>query len=67
MFIRSFKIHLKKSGGRIPRIELEEIGPSLDLTLRLGDIFTLRFDLGKIISGGWAGKYILVIFSNQHS
>jgi len=34
VFIRSFKIHLKKSGGRIPRIELEEIGPSLDLTLR---------------------------------
>jgi len=34
VFIRSYKIHLKKSGGRIPRIELEEIGPSLDLTLR---------------------------------
>jgi hypothetical protein len=28
--MRSYKIGLKKSGGRIPRIELEEIGPSID-------------------------------------
>jgi hypothetical protein len=28
--MRSYKIGLKKSGGRIPRIELEEIGPSVD-------------------------------------
>jgi len=34
IFIRSYKIMLKKSGGRVPRIELEEIGPSLDLSLR---------------------------------
>merc|ERR1711915_862638 len=34
VFLRSFKISMKKSGGRIPRIELEEIGPSLDLSLR---------------------------------
>ena len=25
---------MKKSGSRIPRIELEEIGPSLDLVMR---------------------------------
>eukprot|EP00088_Acartia_fossae_P016109 TRINITY_DN18982_c0_g1_i2.p1 TRINITY_DN18982_c0_g1~~TRINITY_DN18982_c0_g1_i2.p1 ORF type:complete len:328 (-),score=70.56 TRINITY_DN18982_c0_g1_i2:129-1112(-) len=34
VFLRSYKISMKKSGGRIPRIELEEIGPSLDLSLR---------------------------------
>ena len=30
VFMRSYKIGLKKSGGRIPPIELEEIGPSID-------------------------------------
>ncbi|KAL5010447.1 hypothetical protein ScPMuIL_012752 [Solemya velum] len=34
IFIRNYKILLKKSGSRTPRIELEEIGPSLDLVLR---------------------------------
>jgi hypothetical protein len=28
------RIQLKKSGSRIPRIELEEIGPSIDFKLR---------------------------------
>ncbi|CAF1506146.1 unnamed protein product [Adineta ricciae] len=32
--IRVYRIELKKSGHRIPRIELEEIGPHLDLTIR---------------------------------
>jgi len=32
--IRVFNIELKKSGHRIPRIELNEIGPHLDLTIR---------------------------------
>ncbi|CAF1376252.1 unnamed protein product [Rotaria magnacalcarata] len=32
--IRVFHIELKKSGHRIPRIELNEIGPHLDLTIR---------------------------------
>lgn len=31
---RSYKILMKKSGTRIPRIELEEIGPSIDFVLR---------------------------------
>merc|ERR1712107_552460 len=34
VFLRSYKISLKKSGGRIPRIELEEMGPSIDFSLR---------------------------------
>jgi len=34
VFLRSYKIFLKKSGGRIPKCELEEIGPSLDFSLR---------------------------------
>lgn len=32
--LRSYKIALKKSGCRIPRVELEEIGPRIDFTLR---------------------------------
>lgn len=32
--IRSYKILLKKSGLKTPRIELEEIGPSMDLSIR---------------------------------
>ena len=31
---RCFRILLKKSGSRIPRVELEEIGPMFDLNLR---------------------------------
>lgn len=34
VFMRSYKISLKKSGGRIPRIELEEIGPAIDWKVR---------------------------------
>jgi len=34
VLLRSYKILMKKSGQRTPRIELEEIGPSLDLKLR---------------------------------
>ena len=32
--LKSGRIHLKKSGTRVPRIELEEVGPSADLVLR---------------------------------
>jgi len=32
--MRVFRIELKKSGHRIPRIELNEIGPHLDLIIR---------------------------------
>ncbi|XP_046977942.1 ribosome production factor 2 homolog [Vanessa cardui] len=34
IYLRSYRIHLKKSGQRTPRIELEEIGPSVDFKLR---------------------------------
>lgn len=34
IYFRSYKILLKKSGQRTPRIELEEIGPSIDFKLR---------------------------------
>lgn len=34
ILIRSYKSLLKKSGCRTPRIELEEIGPHVDLTVR---------------------------------
>jgi len=34
ILLRSYKVLLKKSGCRTPRIELEEIGPRLDFTLR---------------------------------
>ncbi|XP_020661016.1 ribosome production factor 2 homolog isoform X1 [Pogona vitticeps] len=34
IFMRSYKVLLKKSGCKIPRIELEEMGPSLDLVMR---------------------------------
>lgn len=34
ILFRSYRIQLKKSGCKTPRVELEEIGPSFDLTLR---------------------------------
>lgn len=34
IMIRSYKILLKKSGLKTPRIELEEIGPSMDFSIR---------------------------------
>ncbi|KAK9884733.1 hypothetical protein WA026_007578 [Henosepilachna vigintioctopunctata] len=34
ILLRSYKIHMKKSGCRTPRVELEEIGPRVDFTLR---------------------------------
>jgi len=34
ILFRHFSVHMKKSGGRVPRVELEEVGPSLDLVLR---------------------------------
>lgn len=33
-FCLLFRVLLKKSGTKIPRIELEEIGPRMDLTIR---------------------------------
>ncbi|CAH0399850.1 unnamed protein product [Chilo suppressalis] len=34
IYVRSYRIQLKKSGQRTPRVELEEIGPSIDFKLR---------------------------------
>ncbi|KAL7889118.1 hypothetical protein AOLI_G00040920 [Acnodon oligacanthus] len=34
IYMRSYRVLLKKSGCRTPRIELEEIGPSFDFVLR---------------------------------
>lgn len=34
ILLRSYKILLKKSGVKTPRIELNEIGPSMDMTIR---------------------------------
>ena len=34
LLLRQYRIALKKSGTRIPRVELQEMGPSLDLSLR---------------------------------
>ncbi|KAK3522764.1 hypothetical protein QTP86_034195, partial [Hemibagrus guttatus] len=34
VYLRSYRVLLKKSGCRTPRIELEEMGPSLDLAVR---------------------------------
>jgi len=34
ILFRHYSIHMKKSGGRVPRVELEEIGPSIDFVIR---------------------------------
>lgn len=34
VLLRSYRIDLNKSGTKYPRVELEEIGPSVDLVLR---------------------------------
>ena len=34
LLLRQYRIALKKSGTRVPRVELHEMGPSLDLSLR---------------------------------
>lgn len=34
IFMRSYKIHLKKSGLKTPRVEISEIGPSIDFSIR---------------------------------
>ncbi|XP_054163508.1 ribosome production factor 2 homolog [Oppia nitens] len=34
VFMRSYKVLLKNSGTRLPRIELEEMGPRVDFTVR---------------------------------
>ncbi|XP_037086175.1 ribosome production factor 2 homolog [Pollicipes pollicipes] len=34
LHMRSYRVVTQRSGGRVPRVELEEIGPSLDLVVR---------------------------------
>ena len=34
VFLQIARIQLKKSGSRVPRVELEEVGPAADLVLR---------------------------------
>ncbi|XP_013385183.1 ribosome production factor 2 homolog isoform X1 [Lingula anatina] len=34
IYLRNYKVQMKKSGSRTPRIELEEIGPSVDFSMR---------------------------------
>jgi ribosome production factor 2 len=34
IYFRSYRILLKKSGSRVPRVELEVVGPSVDLVVR---------------------------------
>ncbi|CAK0787375.1 hypothetical protein CVIRNUC_010595 [Coccomyxa viridis] len=34
LLFRTYAIHLKRSGTRIPKVELQEMGPSMDLSLR---------------------------------
>lgn len=40
ILMRSYKVLLKKSGARTPRIELNEIGPSIDFSVRRTKIAT---------------------------
>nr|CAD7449182.1 unnamed protein product [Timema bartmani] len=48
IYFRSYKMLLKKSGTRTPRIELEEIGPSIDFKLRRSKLASM--DLFKLAS-----------------
>jgi ribosome production factor 2 len=34
VYFRVYKVNLKKTGTKIPRVELEESGPALDLKIR---------------------------------
>uniref|UniRef100_A0AAA9T549 Ribosome production factor 2 homolog n=1 Tax=Bos taurus TaxID=9913 RepID=A0AAA9T549_BOVIN len=54
IYFRSYKLLLKKSGCRTPRIELEEMGPSLDLVLRRthlasDDLYKLSMKMPKAL------------------
>ncbi|KAI4550008.1 hypothetical protein MJT46_019157 [Ovis ammon polii x Ovis aries] len=54
IYFRSYKLLLKKSGCRTPRIELEEMGPSLDLVLRRthlasDDLYKLSIKMPKAL------------------
>ncbi|KAM8953993.1 ribosome production factor 2 homolog [Pelodytes ibericus] len=56
IFMRSYKVLLKKSGCRTPRIELEEMGPSFDFVMRRthlasDDLYKLSMKRPKALLG----------------
>ena len=65
------RIQLKKSGSRTPRVELEEMGPSLDLFMRRtklasADLYKQACRQPKATKAGWL-KYLfsLVTFNTS--
>lgn len=69
--IRSYRIVMKKSGQRIPRIELEEIGPALDLSLRRSrlasdDLYKQAKRVPKVIKPKKKKNVSQDVFGTQH-
>lgn len=65
MFFSS-RVLLKKSGCKIPRIELEDIGPSLDLVMRRthlasDDLYKLSLKQPKALKVNTLGSYASLI------
>ncbi|CAI9570391.1 unnamed protein product [Staurois parvus] len=55
IYMRSYKVLMKKSGCRTPRIELEEMGPSFDFVMRrthlADDLYKLTMKRPKALQG----------------
>ncbi|XP_068082871.1 ribosome production factor 2 homolog isoform X2 [Anabrus simplex] len=71
IFMRSYRILLKKSGTRLPRIELEEIGPSVDFRLRRtklasDDLFKLACKRPKALKKKTVKNVSKDVFGNIH-
>ncbi|XP_063242566.1 ribosome production factor 2 homolog isoform X1 [Bacillus rossius redtenbacheri] len=74
--LRSYRILLKKSGCRTPRIELDEIGPSIDFTLRRtklasDDLFKLACKSPKELKVGYRALFMFIavicsMYSGSH-
>ncbi|XP_072018868.1 ribosome production factor 2 homolog [Amphiura filiformis] len=69
--IRSYRGLLKKSGTKIPRVELEEIGPSLDLTMRRThlasqDLFKRALKIPKALKPKKKKNISHDVFGTQH-
>jgi ribosome production factor 2 len=57
IFFRVYTVALKKSGVRLPRVELQEMGPSMDLTIRRtrfapSDVFKMATRIPKELKVG---------------